>query len=484
MAAANTDKLRKKKSLFQTTLNGSISAVDTSLTLNSAAGLPTDTGVTIVINRVDANGNATPSAMEVITGVVSGSTVASLLRGKDSTTAKSHGNASVVEMVWDAATWNDFVDAYLGQHSQDGLHKESAVSVIAHAASSKATPVDADEIPIVDSAASNVLKKLTWANLKATLLTWLQGGLLFPINAPTGFLINGKIVVTVASNNITVALKGADGNDPSATNPVYCKIGGVIRSVTAALSVTKNAGTNWFGSGGSMFATKEMDYFAYLGYNATDGVTIGFSLNPNAAQYSDFSTTNTNDNYCAISTITNAAATDYYNVIGRFAATLSAGAGYTWSVPTFTAINLVQRPIYETRILDYVPTWGNTTIGNATITAKYQRIGKRVKARAKLVWGNTTSTSATPPKTVSLPFVAVAYPGTAGTDIIGNTEFVRPGSTYAIGVATMGSTTVLNMYYIATVSTIIQETNITNTTPITWTTGDEWWVAFEYETSY
>lgn len=37
-----------------------------------------------------------------------------------------------------------------------------------HAATGKATPVDADELPLVDSAASNVLKKLTWANLKAT----------------------------------------------------------------------------------------------------------------------------------------------------------------------------------------------------------------------------------------------------------------------------------------------------------------------------
>ncbi|MBD9395132.1 hypothetical protein [Acidovorax sp. ACV01] len=44
-----------------------------------------------------------------------------------------------------------------------------------HAATSKATPVDADELGLVDSAASNVLKKLTWANLKATLLAYFQG---------------------------------------------------------------------------------------------------------------------------------------------------------------------------------------------------------------------------------------------------------------------------------------------------------------------
>jgi hypothetical protein len=36
-------------------------------------------------------------------------------------------------------------------------------------ANDKATPVDADYLPLYDSAASNVLKKLTWANLKTTL---------------------------------------------------------------------------------------------------------------------------------------------------------------------------------------------------------------------------------------------------------------------------------------------------------------------------
>ncbi|MER9762425.1 hypothetical protein [Mesorhizobium sp. M0138] len=40
-----------------------------------------------------------------------------------------------------------------------------------HAATGKTTPVDADELGIADSAASFALKKLTWANLKATLWT-------------------------------------------------------------------------------------------------------------------------------------------------------------------------------------------------------------------------------------------------------------------------------------------------------------------------
>ena len=179
---------------------------------------------------------------------------------------------------------------------------------------------------------------------------------------PQGYLINGKIAVTDAAG-ITVAIKTLAGNDPSETDPVFVRIGDTVHMLTAALSVAKADGTNWCNAGSAELATKEVDYFVYLGYNATDGVVIGFSRYPGANSYDDFSATSTNEKYCAISTITNAAATDYYEIIGRFAATLSAGAGYTWSVPTYTAKNLIQRPIYETRWLDYAPVevgWSGT----------------------------------------------------------------------------------------------------------------------------
>jgi hypothetical protein len=68
-------------------------------------------------------------------------------------------------------------------------------------------------------------------------------------SAPQGFLINGKIVTSVSSNNLTVAIKTLAGSDPSSSDPVYARIGNTVRSITAALSVTKNAGTNWFNSG-------------------------------------------------------------------------------------------------------------------------------------------------------------------------------------------------------------------------------------------
>ena len=42
------------------------------------------------------------------------------------------------------------------------------------ASTSKTTPVDADVLPILDSAASNILKKVTWTNIKATLKTYFD----------------------------------------------------------------------------------------------------------------------------------------------------------------------------------------------------------------------------------------------------------------------------------------------------------------------
>lgn len=222
MPAANTDKLRKKKSLFQTTLNGGITAGDTSLILQSGSGLPTDTAITMVINRVNANGVATPSAMEVVTGTLSGSTLSNLVRAEDATTAKSHANASVVEMVWDAETWNDGVDHLLVEHNQDGTHKAAAVATTIVTASAKTTPVNADSFGIVDSEASNVLKELTFTNLKAFLKTYFDTLYL----ALTGGTLTGDITFGENTALVLDSALSADGK--------YC---GIVEAGTAGAAL-------------------------------------------------------------------------------------------------------------------------------------------------------------------------------------------------------------------------------------------------------
>jgi len=236
--------------------------------------------------------------------------------------------------------------------------------------------------------------------------------------APRGFLLNGKIVPSVTSNNLTVAIKTLAGADPSASDPVHIRIGDTVRTITSALSVTKNAGTSWCNAGSSELATKEIDYFVYLGYNATDGVVIGFSRIPFANEYDDFSTTSTNEKYCAISTITNAAAGDDYENIGRFAATLSAGAGYTWSVPTFTNKNLIQKPIYETRLLDYVVevnTWTNAPTSQ-TKTGKYIINGRGLQSYMSIAGTQNASNSGTL-VVLSLPVVPLSIGASGGKSV-------------------------------------------------------------------
>ena len=147
----------------------------------------------------------------------------------------------------------------------------------------------------------------------------------------------------------------------------------MLRSITSALSVTAAAATNWFASGSAELATREIDYFAYIGYNATDGVVLGYARIPYARLYSDFSATSTNEKFARISTITNAVAGDNYVNVGRFAATLSAGAGYTWTVPTFTNANLIQEPTYRTRLLTYTTQFTAAGGGSFTSAIRIQR---------------------------------------------------------------------------------------------------------------
>lgn len=96
-----------------------------------------------------------------------------------------------------------------------GYWKNVAVSAVGstaaetHAAASKATPVDADELPLADSAASFALKKLTWANLKATLATWIGGNLIAGSFTAIVSSTTAKLATTLGVGNTTPATSGA-----------------------------------------------------------------------------------------------------------------------------------------------------------------------------------------------------------------------------------------------------------------------------------
>lgn len=100
-----------------------------------------------------------------------------IARAQEGTQAIEFSAGDRVELRLTAAT----LDAKLDQAKSE-VEAEVATKVVTHAAASKATPVDADELPLVDSASTPDawgLKKLTWANMKAGIF------------AAWGALING-----------------------------------------------------------------------------------------------------------------------------------------------------------------------------------------------------------------------------------------------------------------------------------------------------
>lgn len=298
--------------------------------------------------------------------------------------------------------------------------------------------------------------------------------------SPSGYLINGKITTSVAANDLTVAIKTLAGTDPSATNPVYCRIGSSVRAITAALSVTRADGTNWLNAGATEHAGQDIDFFVYLGYNATDGVVIGFSRIPHARVYGDFLLASSSDNHCAISTITTAASTDEYEVVGRFNASLSATAAFNWSIPATSIV--IQRPIFNTRTLTYNPVLsGRFTDSKWNKTCTYLIRGREAYVNLALIANTTTPMGGGSADLIgTLPITGASLTATANITPLGVAKcYDATGSVYPGQVMVSSTTTWISRLGVNN-TTITDLTTLSSTVPFTWTTSDEVASTFTY----
>jgi len=428
----------KRANLAKGELSAQLLIGGTSLILESGQGtiFPATGSGNIFTGMIWGASYATPfddSTHEIVTAYRSSGDTFTITRAQESTSAKQ----------WEIG------DNFMLTMTSGALG--DLVSETTTSASSKATPVDADTIPLVDSAASNVIKSLSWSNIKATLLTWLSlSTTIIPQNSPRGVLINGKLSV-LDSAGITVAVKTLAGTDPSSSDPVYIRIGDTVRSITSSLSRSLADGTNWFNAGSAELATKEVDYFTYLVWDSnSSAVGLTFARIPGANLVSDFSSTTTNEKYCA--GYSDFTSTDEVEVIGRFAATLSAGAGYTWTVPTFTAANLIQRPIYETRWLTCVPviTGGTAPTYTAQFLNRYKITGDILQGTYS--WSNSsggTAGSGANNINITLPFgISATASGTAASRYTIGTGFAYEGSGTLAGFWANINGTTANQVYI------------------------------------
>ena len=159
-----------------------------------------------------------------------------------------------------------------------------------------------------------------------------------------------KINVSASAGTLTLSITDTDTVSPSATNILPFRIGNVRLDANAALSKSYAAGVNYFNMGSTELAAQDVDLFVYM--IAQGGTTLKFGLSriPYAETMADFTnglTTPTGEK-AIVGTYTTYTSTDPVTNIGRVRARLSAGAGYTWTVPNSVIIN---RPVYETGCL-------------------------------------------------------------------------------------------------------------------------------------
>jgi len=167
-----------------------------------------DVGLSNVDNTSDASkpvSTATQTALNLkadiasptFTGTVSGITAAMVGAPSGSGTSSGANTGDQTNITGNSAT----ATALQTPRTIDGtsFNGSADITVVApaiSAATSKATPVDADKLGLADSAAAFGLKHLTWANLKATLKTYFD-----TLYAPA--------VTTYTSSDQTITAAGA-----------------------------------------------------------------------------------------------------------------------------------------------------------------------------------------------------------------------------------------------------------------------------------
>lgn len=128
---------------------------------------PDGTDMDAVYNGVTVDGRVLSTGDYIYCGITANSSTGVFLVGVGAGLTAFHSFPSVFTVRFGTHAgsvygYNAFTGAYVKQNAN-----ATTIGTILTSATAKTTPVDADTLPINDSAASNVLKKLTFANLRA-----------------------------------------------------------------------------------------------------------------------------------------------------------------------------------------------------------------------------------------------------------------------------------------------------------------------------
>ena len=188
---------------------------------------------TAASKNIPAVGNA--SATEVVLGSDT------RLSDARTPTTHSHAESDVTGLVTDLSNKSNVGHTHTASNVTDfnsaalaAAPAETATTVgsLISGATSKTTPVDADSLGLSDSAATNVLKKLTWANVKATLKTYFD-------------TLYANITHTHAESDITNLVSDLAGKSSTSHTHTLDNLSDVIITTPSTGQVVKYNGTNW-----------------------------------------------------------------------------------------------------------------------------------------------------------------------------------------------------------------------------------------------
>lgn len=175
------------------------------------------------------------------------------------------------QFVWVNATSSDQIYVVDGTNgnvvtvSSDGMMEGTTtqsvlISGTVHAATAKTTLADSDELALADSAASYVLKRITWANLKATLLTYFNT--IYPAKTVVSVISSASPRVYTSNNTWT---------KPAGLIYIIVEVvgGGGAGGGAQATSANYSSGS---GGGGGGYAKERIDAGSL---SATESVTVG-----------------------------------------------------------------------------------------------------------------------------------------------------------------------------------------------------------------
>jgi len=153
------------------------------------------------VSQASALASATTATTQA--GIATAAASTATTQASTSTTNATNASNSAIASAASASAANGSAVAASASAVSATASAAAAAAVVApaiHGATTKATPVDADELPMSDSAASWVIKKFTWANLKSVLKTYfdtlylplLPAGTIIDFSgtsAPAGYLV-------------------------------------------------------------------------------------------------------------------------------------------------------------------------------------------------------------------------------------------------------------------------------------------------------